>query len=164
MTYTTKVVLLAIITLGGFLIYKKFKPMFPKATCKSCIKFPHSERLKILAKIAKDINNDIRKSFGQEESRVETKTESIEELLIRGLDPETSHNAWRKMIIADGWTGGEYNQEAKTHPSLLLNGYDDLPFCEKVKDYTIWAVINAASKAMDEYEKQIDWAQEICPK
>ena len=58
------------------------------------------------------------------------------------LDPRAQHARWREARLADGWRYGEvYDEANKVHPNLHPDGYDALPFSERIKDFTFWAVI-----------------------
>lgn len=112
------------------------------------------KELKKWGEVAKNVNNVFRKYFGQEESKVEFSQESIAKCVSKVLiakekgvfDPKKSWESWKEERRSQGWTHGEYDQEKKTHPNLIEN-YEDLPFEEKVKDYTFHAVILALHEA-----------------
>ena len=61
------------------------------------------------------------------------------------LGPKRIHAEWRKTRIANGWECGKYNQADKKHPNLCVERWEDLPFSEKVKDFTFWCIIKACS-------------------
>ena len=46
--------------------------------------------------------------------------------------------------------------EAKTHPNLHPSGYEGLPFSEKVKDFTFWAVIRGISLYLQAIQSSVD--------
>ena len=107
-----------------------------------------SERdMLFIAEIAKDINNTIRKVFQQEASNVPVSKEAIENRLIYQLDPQQSWKRWKKARLEAGWKLGPYDQEKKTHPNLIED-YNLLPFSEKVKDYTFFAVVETARRIL----------------
>ena len=55
---------------------------------------------------------------------------------------DAQHNAWMADKIADGWVFGEIKDAvAKTHPCIVP--YYQLPFEQRVKDYTFRAIVAA---------------------
>ena len=99
-----------------------------------------------MGEIAMQVNNLIRKRNGQEESHVPIQPDVVKRVIENSDNfcPRKSHENWREARKADGWTGGEYNQKLKTHPNLAVKGWDELPFGEKVKDWTFFASCMAA--------------------
>ena len=114
----------------------------------------------LAAKIAKDINNKLRAFLGQEKSNVDVDARALFTVLFQHgmqypLDPKASWERWKKHRSMAGWTySPTYNQELKQHPNLVDN-YDQLPFGEKVKDFTYWAVVNATLKACKDANKEV---------
>lgn len=111
------------------------------------------ERDKLIGKVARQVNNILREKFGEVRANIDVPGHVVAAIREKPLDPRASHNAWRKARIDDGWTGGEYDAEKKTHPNLNYPDWDSLPFEQKVKDFTVFAVI----KAIDFYEDSFVW-------
>jgi hypothetical protein len=56
--------------------------------------------------------------------------------------PESSHENWIKVKLADGWTDGPVKDpELKQHPCLVP--FHMLPIEQRVKDYLFRAVVHA---------------------
>ena len=96
-----------------------------------------------IANIAKHVNNKLREHFGEIPSDINIPTIVIKQTRGSRLDPKRSHQKWREARIADGWTGGDYDFEKKTHPNLAVPSYEELPFEQKIKDYVFWGVVQA---------------------
>ena len=60
---------------------------------------------------------------------------------INGNTPEQSHQNWIDCRTNLGWTYGERDDDAKTHPCMLP--YDELPAAQKSKDKIFLAVVEA---------------------
>ena len=133
---------------------KKAKPPAPKkpakkqAAYKAPPLYPHD--YVAIAKIVQIVNNLIREYYKQEESHVPVPPEVIRAVLASPkFDPVASHNRWRAARIKAGWKGGAYNQQKKRHPNLKVAGWHELPFKERVKDWTFFAACLAAAAAME---------------
>ena len=57
------------------------------------------------------------KNFGPESQARRIK--AMQECCATSETDEERHEKWMQQHIADGWTEGEYSEEAKTHPNLL---------------------------------------------
>ena len=114
----------------------------------------HTWQMDLIAEISREVNNDIREFYKQERSHQLCPTNVIAKCLGEPLDPVASHKAWREFKIKEGWTGGEYDQEKKTHPNLLGDGWEDLPFSEKVKDFAFYVGVHAAAMAFMTMNKE----------
>ena len=110
--------------------------------------FPHD--YVTISEIVRLTNNLIRAHYKQEESRVPVTPEVIKAVLdAPRFDPAESHQRWRAARIKAGWKGGAYNQQKKRHPNLKVAGWHDLPFKERVKDWTFFAAVIAAAAALE---------------
>ena len=110
--------------------------------------FPHDYvTISIIAQLT---NNLIRAHYKQEQSRVPVSPEVIKAVLAAPrFDPAESHRRWRAARIKAGWKGGAYNQTKKRHPNLKAAGWHELPFKERVKDWTFFAAVVAAAAALE---------------
>lgn len=60
----------------------------------------------------------------------------------RSADPEALHESWVQAYLVMGWTLGEYDPSAKTHPDLVP--YDQLGQLERDKDSVFVALCEIA--------------------
>lgn len=99
-----------------------------------------------MAKIAKSLNNEVRALYGQDFSHVAPPSVHIVDATLNSdLKPAESFAMWKKERLADGWTAGPYDQEAKKHPNLGVEKWEDLPFVERVKDFVFWVSIHSSA-------------------
>ena len=105
------------------------------------------EELAAIALAVQKVNNDIREYFGQEPNSTEVSNNVIRQVIEEGfLHPPTQHARWREARLAEGWRYGEvYDEANKVHPNLHPDGYDALPFSERIKDFAFWSVIRGIS-------------------
>ena len=62
--------------------------------------------------------------------------------VIRGVDPETSHELWCEFKRKDGWVYGPHKDLARqTHPCIVP--YAELPQSERKKDEIFVAIVRA---------------------
>lgn len=62
--------------------------------------------------------------------------------LANDVDPEASHEAWRKEKVEAGWQFGlDKDPEKKEHPCMLP--FSQLPQAQKAKDFIFRAVVHA---------------------
>ena len=114
------------------------------------------EAAKLAAKIAHQLNDELREHFGQGPGLKQPDSSSGKFILAAlkdgkyPLDPEASWKRWKAVRKEQGWTyDPTYDKEKKTHPNLVEN-YHTLSFEERVKDYIYWAVINTTIAALGE--------------
>ena len=109
------------------------------------------DKFLLVGEIAKSVNDELRKHFGQKPSPVKASGKAAQYMYENSfpLDPEASWKRWKKERLEQGWVyGWEYDAEKKTHPNLT-ESYSALNFNERTKDYVFWAVCKAAFAALD---------------
>ena len=105
--------------------------------------------LAAIGAVCQQVNNYVRKYYRQEESKVPIPAQVVKAVLeSRSFCPRKSHAAWRAARLKAGWKAGAYNQKKKRHPNLKAAGWDDLPFKERVKDWTFYASLMGAAIAI----------------
>lgn len=114
------------------------------------------------AVIATEVNNEIRRVFGQGGEGAATPSMKVGNghltfiTATAPLDPEESWKRWKAWAVKDGWTYGEkLDRSKKEHPNLI-DKYEDLPEKEKIKDYTYWTACYAAHRAFRFNFRELD--------
>ena len=106
------------------------------------------EEVKIIAKACHAMNSRFCEIVGDKVLDWDTMPSDIRvsiclgvENALRGCTPEESHYNWLEFRTNSGWTYGERDDDAKTHPCMLP--YDKLPPAQKAKDKIFLAVVEA---------------------
>lgn len=76
-------------------------------------------------------------------------------LLNPGAGPETSHENWSRVKLAEGWKyGPKKDPEKKEHHCLVP--YDELPLEQRLKDHIFLGVVNAFMNGKDGTLRELD--------
>ena len=112
----------------------------------------NKEDIDLIAKLANEANNDVREYFQQEKTTGEHSPDNvILDAINFKFNPSAAFQAWKASKLHAGWKGGkELSYSDKTHPNLLIEDYEDLPFQEKVKDFVFLTAVKTAARAIKE--------------
>ena len=94
------------------------------------------------------------RNFGPESQARRIK--AMQECCVASETDEERHEKWLKQHQEDGWTEGEYNEEAKTHPNMLPWECLPRPAQAKARIFDIVAKTAAAVIDLIEKDKKFD--------